>query len=181
MQCQNCQQKMASIHVFDLEDGQLAATHGLCSKCAESAGFVQPKNPAISLASGNLEDLISSLKEQGGTEPAALPEEEPGEELEACPACGLTAQAFRTRGRLGCPRCYEWFRRSLIPLLERVHDATSHRGRCPGRDASPPGQDRLLEDLQNSLRDAVLAENYELAADLRDRIRRLEQGEDPGA
>jgi protein arginine kinase activator len=38
---------------------------------------------------------------------------------------------FRGKGRLGCPRCYDTFRQELMPLLQRIHEAQSHRGRLP--------------------------------------------------
>jgi protein arginine kinase activator len=119
-----------------------------------------------------LEDLIGGMKPGS----SAVEFQDVGE---ACPACGLTAAQFRTRGRLGCPRCYEMFRQSLLPLLERVHDGTTHRGRCPGKPTDQrAGEDEQLNDLRCSLRDAINAENYELAAQLRDQIQQLSSGEE---
>ena len=73
---------------------------------------------------------------------------------------------------MGCARCYDIFKAALIPLLERVHDATSHRGRFPGRSttAAEP-QVQVLSELRNRLDAAVRAEDYEQAAQLRDEIR----------
>jgi protein arginine kinase activator len=65
------------------------------------------------------------------------------------------------------------FRKALLPLLERVHDASSHRGRCPGKPARMADADDKLAGLRLSLRDAINAENYELAASLRDKIQTL--------
>ncbi len=104
-----------------------------------------------------------------------------------CPPGSRTADStmaivdpqFRSRGRLGCPRCYEMFRQSLLPLLERVHDGTTHRGRCPGKPTIVnAGDEEHLIDLRSSLRDAINAENYELAARLRDQIRQLAPDEE---
>ena len=57
-----------------------------------------------------------------------------------CPGCGMTTQQFKNTGRLGCPRCYENFRGDLVPLLQRVHEASQHKGRLPGLTpaAQPP-------------------------------------------
>lgn len=92
----------------------------------------------------------------------------------------MTPADFRSKGRLGCPRCYEVFRSDLMPLLQRIHEAQTHRGRLPGRTVSSPAapvEDRALSDLRRRLEDAVRGERYEEAARLRDDLRRAERGE----
>ena len=169
MQCNVCHKTLATIHVLDLEDGTVVGDQSLCPACAEGAGYVHAKAAPLKISPEMLEDLIGGMKTGIG--------DEPRDTGDACPACGLTAAQFRARGRLGCPRCYETFRKSLLPLLERVHDATSHRGRCPGKPAILAVEDDKLADLRSSLRDAIDAENYELAARLRDQIQSIGQGE----
>lgn len=166
MQCSVCHKLPATIHVLDLVDGEFAEEQHLCANCAEGAGMVHPKTTALKISPEMLEDLLGTMHSSGseGISPQA------SELEESCPACGLTSSQFRSRGRLGCPRCYDTFRRSLLPLLERVHDATSHTGRCPGMTVGPAGADDKLTDLRHNLRDAIDAENYELAAKLRDEI-----------
>lgn len=179
MQCSVCHKLQASIHILDLTDGEVTEQHNLCAHCAEGAGLVNPKTNA-KISNEMLEDLLGSMQGSGSpSTPTQTPEVE-----ESCPACGLSASQFRSRGRLGCPRCYDTFRRSLLPLLERVHDATSHKGRCPTMTAKMSGGDDKLADLRQSLRDAINAENYELAARLRDEIQTVTQsdeGEEQGA
>jgi protein arginine kinase activator len=170
MQCTVCHKTLATVHVLDLENGSVIDEQSLCPTCAESAGYVHPKAAPLKISPEILEDLLGGMK--------SSPTSEVPETGDACPACGLTANQFRSRGRLGCPRCYEMFRDSLLPLLERVHDGTSHRGRCPRKSARMAGEDDRLADLRSSLQDAITAENYELAADLRDQIQELSRGEE---
>lgn len=170
MQCTVCHKTLATVHVLDLENGSVIDEQSLCPTCAESAGYVHPKAAPLKISPEILEDLLGGMK--------SSPTSEDPETSDACPACGLTANQFRSRGRLGCPRCYEMFRDSLLPLLERVHDGTSHRGRCPRKSARMAGEDDRLADLRSSLQDAITAENYELAADLRDQIQELSRGEE---
>jgi len=172
MQCTNCHKTLATIHIIDLDSGVFVGEQRLCPTCAEAAGYVHSKSAPLQLPPQMLEDLLGGMKT--GSSPAETEEVSD----DACPACGLTIVQFRTKGRLGCPRCYEMFRQSLIPLLERVHDGTTHRGRCPGKPIDRiPGEDEQMDDLRSSLRDAIDAENYELAAQLRDQI---EQRSAPG-
>ena len=102
-----------------------------------------------------------------------------GGRTEACPGCGMTPAEFRSKGRLGCPRCYETFRQELLPLLQRIHEAQSHSGRLPGTTSTgaPPPDERPLSDVRRLLEDAVRGERYEEAARLRDELGRLERGE----
>jgi protein arginine kinase activator len=101
----------------------------------------------------------------------------------ACPGCGATLQDFREAGRLGCGECYATFGVELRDLLRRLHGSTTHVGegyRAPGEaEVTVPGEEiAVTEDpadaLRVRLRAAVAAEDFELAAELRDRLRSLE-------
>jgi len=164
--CTICQKSIATIHILDLQDGAVSEQKHLCPGCAEKSGDVAPPTkfgPLKKLSTEILEDLVSGLKSP--SEPS------PGTQSPTCPACGLTAEDFRMRGRLGCPRCYETLRDSLISLLERVHDGKTHVGRYPGRTANTEPDN--LTDLHRRLADAIRDENYEDAARLRDELREL--------
>jgi protein arginine kinase activator len=92
-----------------------------------------------------------------------------------CAACGATLRDFRDSGRLGCDQCYLTFDFHLRDLLRRLHGSSQHVGEryeVPGVDEADP-KSRLLE-LRAQLRRAVESENFELAAELRDRLRVLE-------
>lgn len=163
--CAVCQKAIPTVHVLELEaDGGIADEKHLCPACAESAGLVQPKHGVpMKISPELLEDLIG-LKSQPQSR-AIGP---------ACPGCGMTANEFKTSGRLGCARCYTAFKATLLPVLERVHDATSHRGRLPGPANHDSGGLRLAE-LRRLLSDAINGERYEEAARLRDRLQSMEQ------
>lgn len=176
--CSACQKAPATIVIMDLQGGSLTGQQHLCSDCAESMGVVQPKlSPKMSVEL--LEDLLGGMAGKLG---ATRRREKD------CPGCGMTSREFKQKGRLGCARCYEAFRADLVPLLQRVHEAASHRGRLPAT-APPPaapaaadavpgsaGQEQLAE-LRRRLEEAVRSERYEEAARLRDDLRRAEKGE----
>lgn len=83
-----------------------------------------------------------------------------------CPGCGMRLVELRRTGRVGCAQCYEAFRKQILPLLKRVHHATTHTGARPADAAAPPD----LRALREELRRAIEAEDFEQAARLRDRI-----------
>lgn len=169
--CTACQKAIASIVIMDLTAGAVTGSQHLCTACAEQMGLGQPK-PPLKFSPEMLEDLLGGLK---GQKPGTV-----RKPAEACPGCGLTPTEFRTKGRLGCPRCYEVFRQELLPLLTRIHEAHAHRGRLPGRTSAAPLErtdDKNLAELRRALEEAVRGERYEEAARLRDELRRAERGE----
>jgi protein arginine kinase activator len=163
MKCQHCSKK-ATVHLTDIVDGHKKELH-LCPDCAEQQQLLQKQElnlPAI------LQTLIGQHLGQLTDELARL----------TCPACGIKYMEFRAEGRLGCPHDYEVFRLGLQPLLERIHKgATRHVGKAPRR--GPATGDRLAEliDLRRRLQEAVGAEAYEEAAQIRDLLRQKEASE----
>jgi protein arginine kinase activator len=161
--CSSCEKALATIHVLDVKGWTIVDQKDLCSTCAESTGVVATP---VKITPEALEQLINTAKGEAGKKLRA-------KGGPACPGCGMTAAEFRNRGRLGCPRCYLTFRQSLMPVFDRVHDATSHRGRFPGRAPPPLPTPARIAALRRELADAISAEDYERAARLRDRMRQL--------
>jgi protein arginine kinase activator len=163
--CTACQKALATIVVMDLTAGAVTGSQHVCQACAEQLGIASPKAPKFSA------DLLEEML--GHKQPRKH-----GPRAEACPGCGLSAADFRSKGRLGCPRCYETFRHELLPLLQRIHESQAHTGRLPAVTASapPPPDERTLTDVRKRLEDAVRGERYEEAARLRDELRKLERG-----
>jgi protein arginine kinase activator len=91
-----------------------------------------------------------------------------------CPACRIQFMEFRNQGRLGCPHDYNSLRVGLEPLLKRLHRKLRHFGKRPLSKrlfTIPP--ERVIE-LRQNLQDAIAAEDYARAIDLRDQIRLMD-------
>jgi protein arginine kinase activator len=163
MKCQHCPNP-ATVHLTKIVNKQKQELH-LCQACAEKHAA-----PAAELS---LSAILQSLI---GQHVSAV-----SEELSRlnCPTCGIKYMEFRSDGRLGCPADYEVFRAGLIPILQRIHRATRHVGKVPRRLA-PENRAADVLKLRQQLRRAVDAENYELAAQLRDMIRQKEASDEPG-
>ena len=97
-------------------------------------------------------------------------------EAEACGHCGTTYRQFRSSGKFGCPHCYTAFRVKLSDLLEKIHGRAEHKGKVPSRAGGEVALQKELQDLISDLDNAVSDEAYERAAELRDRIQRLQEG-----
>lgn len=48
-----------------------------------------------------------------------------------CPECGYRLSEFYRTGMLGCPKCYNAFRREVELALKKVQGRTSHVGKTP--------------------------------------------------
>jgi protein arginine kinase activator len=93
---------------------------------------------------------------------------------QSCPVCGITFYEFRSHGRLGCPYDYTSFEKQLDALILNIHGETTHVGKTPIRCASGGQRRTQLIRLRREMKEAIDAEKYERASELRDEIRRIE-------
>lgn len=164
MKCDSCGNDRATVHITEtpMDKAAKKETH-LCEECARKKGTLhEPTLPQM------LSGLLSGYTEQ---------EAGPAQDL-ACPKCGTTYAEFRSSGRLGCPEDYKAFKRALIPFLEKVHGETRHTGKSPAHPWQSPALDQRLGILQKEIEKCVQDEDFEKAAELRDRIQELKEKRD---
>jgi len=163
--CDECGEREVAVRVTHVVDGE-AREIKLCERCAADRGIQTSASVAQTPLGGFLHALWKTSDagplEAGGTTP--------------CPGCGASFADFRETGRLGCAQCYVAFESQLRILIRRYHGSTHHHGR---RHVGPTGSaeqplDDLARGLREQLRLAVAAENFEQAAELRDRLKELE-------
>lgn len=166
MKCQKCEQKQATFHITDLVDGKPSELH-LCEECAQT--FLSPSDDEVAEVMPAMAGLLAQHLAVGETadQLARL-------DQRACPVCSITFLEFRKQGRLGCPHDYEYFADELEPLLLNIHDQVHHIGKVPKRCSKDAAQQTQLIRLRREMKEAVTAENYELASELRDKIREIE-------
>jgi protein arginine kinase activator len=104
----------------------------------------------------------------------AAQEIERGGGTQKCGACGFSQADFKKTGRLGCSQCYETFSEGLQSLIKGMHKGVVHLGKKPSRLAKSLEREAQIKTLKKDLSKAVLEENYESAAELRDQIRQIE-------
>jgi protein arginine kinase activator len=164
MLCDGCKEREAVINLTQVEHDAKVTLH-LCEQCAQAKGV----ETGVAVLKSPLGGFITAM---GKGAPSVLPTPQDGLR---CAACGATLKDFRESGRLGCAECYDAFAGHLRDLLRRLHGSSQHVGERyigPGEGGGDPRQ--ALLDLKEQLRRAVENENFELAAELRDRIRVLE-------
>lgn len=171
MVCRECGKEEANIFITKIINGKKMEIH-LCERCArEKEEFDITFEPQFTLHNffgGLLQENTRSAGEQVR---AAKTQ---------CPKCALTFAQFCQIGRLGCSGCFTAFDAKLQPLLKRIHGSARHNGKAPRRSQEAILVKRDLERLKEELQQAVLKEEFEEAAKIRDRIRVLEKDLEQG-
>ena len=161
MQCDVCNKKKATVHLTEIIDDQMSEMH-LCEECARKKSVQMEQQFGLA-------DLLAGLADFGKST-----KEEVRESIQ-CKNCGMSYDDFRKFGRLGCSQCYESFKMHLGTLLKKVHGSNHHLGKTPTK--IPQSEKKIIENLQElkiQLAQAIQIEDFEKAAELRDKIREIE-------
>jgi len=164
--CERCKKAQATFHMTNIDPAGNRHERHLCDRCAVDEGLVQVAKPTSSV---QIQDLLQSFVASSKGSAAGVADL-------ACENCGITYVEFRNQGLLGCPNDYQVFGEPLGRLLERAHNGgTHHVGKAPRSLGTRRTKQQDIHRLKRLLADAVAAEDYERAAELRDQIRQLEQ------
>lgn len=169
MICQDCKKREAQVHLTQIVNNEKTSL-SLCHECAEARGFHSPLDsmpfPLAEILSGLTADM-KDLWPKGETDDRK------------CPECGMTFDEFTRQGRFGCGECYSTFRSSLEQIMRKIHGASLHRGRSP---ESQPKSDEAVplpvqeeERLSSALTKAIDSEDFERAAEIRDKLKSLRE------
>ncbi|MBR5218226.1 MAG: UvrB/UvrC motif-containing protein [Clostridia bacterium] len=158
MLCERCGKNTANVYISQTVNGHKTEMH-VCKTCASQLGYTaMPKTMGMDFF--NILSPVSSAPVKG-----------------ACPGCGETYEQYKATRLFGCDKCYTHFSALAEPILKKVHGATEHTGKLPGKADAKLKTKREIDSLRRTLREAVLNEEYEKAAELRDKIKQLEGGD----
>ena len=177
MLCQHCKQREANTHIVKTV-GNKRVELFLCPVCAKAGGYTS----GFSISDFLFGDMMSSA-----FAPTAS---------DRCPECGTSFGQISKKGTVGCGKCYEHFREKLMPTVSSLHSSPVHKGKTPkgavsASKASAANEkieetpkkktvrltkEKKIEKLKGEQREAIAAENFEKAAELRDKIKKLEGG-----
>lgn len=82
-----------------------------------------------------------------------------------CPSCGTGLADYERTGLLGCPSCYDVFKKELLPSIERIQGKTTHVGKSAGNN-DELGLHRKLKSLQAQLERALKERRFDEAGRL---------------
>lgn len=159
MKCDICRERPAVIFVQQVTRGSSVELH-LCEQCAKERGYKTQGN-SIDISLGGL--FAGAL---AGSERLR-------ETVRACPECGTALEDLRKTRRAGCASCYREFGAEIVSIMRNEGYALGYDGPLPKKleafQATPSDSASLKKELQK----AIEAEDYELAAYYRDRIRSI--------
>jgi protein arginine kinase activator len=158
MLCDACKQNPPTVFLTQIVDGKMQKVN-LCEQCSKEKGVTDPTSFAFL-------DLLQGL----GTAQVL----DKSQANLRCPVCGFSQGDFKKTGRLGCSACYEVFEDNITALIKTIHRGSKHTGKFPPKAVHARDYKIQIDSLQGELRNAVASENYEIAASIRDMIRKLE-------
>lgn len=186
MLCQICRANPATIHIQEIVNGEENTLH-ICTECAKKRNLSE-ENSVNSHFHEMLERLTKAIASSADLKLAELfdtkktQDEDESQDLD-CTVCGTTFKSYKKTGKLGCPACYEQFAQLIFPELPLVHHGSVHCGKTPPETVElwqdPAVSERIrlrreLELLCKGLDESIRREEFELAAELRDKIAAIE-------
>lgn len=166
MKCQKCGANNANTHIKTIVNGEFKE-YDLCSECANQMGYTN--------VFGDIENEFSNFLGSffGNVLPART-------QATRCEFCGSSYSDIAKSGHVGCANCYNIFGEQLLPSIRRIHGNTAHCGKNSGkadRQSSKPQEEtkeQKIKRLKAELDTAIKEQNFEHAAELRDKIKEME-------
>ena len=176
MMCDKCAKNEATFYLEQNINGKITKL-ALCPECAKEYKSINYNPYASFNILGGLFQPVGYMKRNS--------------EIKKCTLCASTFADISKNGKVGCAECYTVFKDELNPTIKRIHGSVKHIGRKPYKAKSgcncddETGESVSLNEnivpedqivsLKNQLNEAVLREDYETAAVLRDKIRELSE------
>ncbi|NLL05864.1 MAG: hypothetical protein GX270_08775 [Clostridiaceae bacterium] len=161
MLCQNCQKRVANIQYTQIVNNNKHVMY-LCEQCAREEGKFISGSPL------SINDFFSGM--MGFSVRPSVTEQQL-----ICDKCGMSYEEFKKVGKLGCENCYKVYGDKLMPILKRLHGNIQYNGKLPKRVSENVKVSKEIDALKEQLNIAIKSEEYEKAAEIRDKIRALEK------
>jgi protein arginine kinase activator len=164
MICEKCKQNKATVHLTKILNNKKTEVH-LCEECARKNQDISFENPFT------INNFLTGLLDSVQSSPIKVDYIK----TTACSKCGMSYGRFKQLGRLGCSDCYKTFNEKLTPLIKNVHGSQQHTGKIPKKEGSFIRLKRDIVTMKKELKRAIDKEEFERAAELRDKIKLLEK------
>ncbi|MBU1985215.1 UvrB/UvrC motif-containing protein [bacterium] len=173
--CQACGHRPAVVEFVQVA-GKQKREMSLCRECALSIGMRSQveafqRLSQLLMQQPAMTEITDEMRAALGT---------------TCGRCKLVFEEFVKTGLLGCPECYTEFRDLLKPVLRRLHGVTRKADEeirttkphslpkpVESLESEDESSDEIREHLEVQLHLALLEEDYERAAEIRDKLKGL--------
>ncbi len=168
--CERCNKYQANVHIVKVFDGMKKELN-ICEKCAKELGEFN-LNSILDVENTFSLNILSGLVEYfNNNQQSSIIKINDSE----CPKCKTTYAEFKNTGFLGCDECYKQFLKILAIFIKRVQNGSNHVGKIPSRCGEDVIKRKEISDLKDKLQKAILSEEYEKAAEIRDCIRKIQK------
>lgn len=180
MLCERCRIREANIQYTEVING-IKTEHNFCAHCAKELDF----GPYSAIFDGEfpLAKLLSGL----------LGTEEPEQKQDkfhqiVCPCCGTSYDSFVKNSCFGCADCYGIFDVLINDNIKQLQGSDSHKGKTPIYQTGQEQEilngkpkvhgdirEEEIRELDIMLKESLKQEEYEIAAQCRDKIKELKE------
>lgn len=169
MLCEVCKEKEATIHITKIVNG-IKKEANLCSECAEKSEKFNLVSDMDIMTPFSFQNILGGLIDYVNE----ASKDETIKEIK-CKNCGAAYSEFKEKGLLGCSECYRNFSPTILSVVKGVQGNIEHVGKVPNKvGKSLFNKNRILK-LKDKLKEAIMLEEYEKAAEIRDEIKLLER------
>lgn len=162
MICSNCGVAQGVIEVRYTAGERVRRVY-LCPACAREQGI-----HTESVREPDATELYATLLAGGS-------ERDRADDTDRCDFCATSWAQIRRSGEAGCAQCYAVFAADISRLLTGASKEPLHSGRLPQSLQTFRTLIVDRENLKESLRTAVESEEFERAAEIRDRLARMDK------
>ena len=168
MICERCGKEEASVHLTRIINGKKEEIH-LCEKCAKNSSQLNKDENNLSFQS-----LLSGMLNHNLSIQNSSIFNNNYNDL-TCDNCGMTYQEFTQKGLFGCEKCFGAFNEKLDSLFKRIHGNLLHAGKRPISIQQKLETESEINELKDEMQIAVDKENFEKAAEIRDKIHAIKE------
>ena len=168
MKCQICHKNEAQIVFTQIVNNEKVVMQ-ICTECAKKKGLsiefeaVEPLTPE---STNFLSALTDNVEDEDNEQVPDL----------SCEVCGLTYAEFKKSGLFGCDMCHVAFGDHTREILKQIHGVSLHEGKVAEPLPVKTDMKHQLKKLRAELKHCVEMEEYEKAAELRDKIEEIQKG-----
>ncbi len=178
MLCEICKRKEATFFIKETVLGE-TKTRSLCEDCARKyKDTMLPSNLQIEKL---IQSLISFTEDELDTKDNKKVTKK--QKNKKCPKCGSTYDEVVISKVAGCSYCYKTFASDIEELINKFAKDTKYIGTKKSSKKTSSAKTKkdnneILRDYKKELNEAIKIEDYEKAAELRDKIKELENKEE---
>lgn len=174
MICDFCKSNEASIHLIKVTNNNVEKIN-LCMDCVRNYSFFSTEDFFSDLTKILSKFFEIDIKISNKDDSDKLFESVSVNDNKKCSFCNIDLNTIKSIGRVGCANCYNEFRDVLNPIVKTIHGSLEHKGKVPVKSSDDVKIEKEIRDLKYQLREEVTVENFEVAAKLRDTIKKLQK------